>query len=490
MDFLDPRRRRAHRRRLLLGYALMSIVVALGTLIVFYLAYGFDIDRKTGTLFQNGIVFVESKPNGATVYLNDMPQNSRTGTRLVLPAGVYTVRLEAEGYRHWERTFNLEGGEIERLVYPYLIPNQFVTTDVAQYDDVPKLVLHSPDRRWLLVQKPDATYQFDAFDLNDPARAPESVVLPNSILTGPDAAATLSSVEWSTDNRHVLLRRTYGDKSEYLMLDREEPAQSININTALGITPALISLRDKRADQFYFLDAVPGVLRVGDTRNRTISAPLVNAVIDYKSYGDDIVLYATQDDVPAGKTDFRILEGDKTYVLKQMTSSDRYVLDVSRYDDRWFYVVGSAEDSTTFVYENPLPALKGQSSSVLIVAAIMRLDNPRFVSFSANTQFIALQSSNVLLTLDLESNNQYRTELQHEIPLASQLKWMDGHRFIYTVGQQSYIIDFDGSNEETLTTSLLSTGPFFDRDFDNVYTFEGAKSAAGKQALTRTVMEE
>lgn len=153
MDFLDPRRRRAHRRRLMIGYALMAVLVAIGTMVVLYQAYGFDIDRKTGTLIQNGIVYVDSKPKGARIFLNEVEQRNSTDTRMVLPAGTYNVRVELENYRHWERTFNLEGGEIERLVYPLLIPNQFVTTDVNQYNLFPGISTQSPDRRWLFCSK-------------------------------------------------------------------------------------------------------------------------------------------------------------------------------------------------------------------------------------------------------------------------------------------------------------------------------------------------
>lgn len=472
------------------GYALMAIVVSLGTLLILYLAYGYDIDRKTGTLIQNGIVFVDSKPQGARIFLNEVPQSRGTDTRLVLPAGVYTIRLEREGYRHWERTFTLDGGEIERLVYPFLLPNELVTTDVARYDATPGLAMQSPDRRWVLVQRPGQTYQFDVFDLADTDKAPATFIVPPAILSEPSADAALEFVEWSNDNRHVMVKRTYGEASEYLMLNHEKPEESLNINVTLGITPAKITLRDKKADQFYYLDAMPGVLRVGNTRDKTISAPLLSMVVDYQSYSDDILLFVTQEDVEAGEAEFRIREGDRVYPLKTVPQSDRYVLDVARYDGQWFYVAGAAADNMTFVYENPLAALKATPRASPKVVAIMRLDNPRFASFSANTQYVAVQSGNKLLTLDLEDRNRYRTILPHDIALAQQIKWMDGHRFIYTVNEQSFITDFDGSNQNTLVTSRLAPGPFFDRDYDNVLTFEESKSESGKKALTITVIED
>lgn len=489
MDFLDPKKRRNHRRRLAVGYALMSIVVGLTTLIVMYLAYGYDIDRSTGTLIQNGIVFVDSKPRGARIYLNDILQSSRTDTRMDLPGGVYTVRLEADGYRTWERTFNLEGGEIERLVYPFLIPNQLITTDVKQYNVLPNLVTQSPDRRWLLVQRPGQTYQFDVFDLNEPEKAAVPIIVPPGILTEPSSKATLKAVEWSTDNRHLLLRRDYDGGAEYLMLDREKPSESVNINTTLGISPVLVSLVDKRPDHLYYLEVAPGDLRTAKLRDLTISAPLLHNVIDYETYSDNLVLYVTESGSPEGRAEFRILENDKTYTLKQVSASNHYVLDVSKYDDKFYYVLGSAPDNLAFVYENPIPVLRGDSQNPLIVTALIRLKNPRFVSFSANTQFVSFQSGNEFISLDLEDGHQYRTELKHNIPLTQQLKWMDGHRFIYSVNEQSYIVDFDGSNEQTLVTSRVSPGPFFDRDYDNVFTFEESKRDGTKKALTMTVID-
>ncbi len=491
MDFLDPRRKKAHRRRLLIGYVLMSIVIALGTLLVLYLARGFDIDRKTGSLIQNGIVFVDSKPKNAKVFLNNVEQRTRTDTRLVLPAGTYTVRIEADDYRHWERTFSLDGGQIRRLVYPYLIPNTFDTTDVFNYDSFPGLATQSPDRRWVLVQRPNMIYQFDVFDLSDTEKPPVQIVVPPSILTNLNSPSALKFVEWSTNNRHLIFERTYDeDKTEFLLVDRESPADSTNINTSFGINPTVVSLKNKRPDQFYYLESVPGVLRVADLKNRTISAPLLESVIDYKTYGDDIVLFVTQKEVESGKAEFRVLEGDKTYTLKTVAESDRYVMDVSKYDGKWYYVAGSASENMAFVYENPLPALKQETRTQLIVLSILRLDNPRFVSFSAGTQFIALQSANKLLVVDLDENHQYRTTLDQKIALEQQIKWMDGHRLIYTSDQQSYIIDFDGSNNQTLVTSRQPNGPFFDRDYDNVLTFEESKVDGSKKALTLTVIDD
>lgn len=494
MDFLDPSKKRVHKIQLYVGYFLMSIVIGLGTILIFNLTYGYDIDRKTGNLVQNGIIYVDSKPKNGRVFVNDIEQRGSTDTRLVLPAGIYDIRIEVNGFRHWQRTVNLNGHEIKRLLYPYLIPNELNTSDVSTYDVLPTLTSQSPDRRWLLAMNPGKLYEFDVYDMGDVAKASTKVSVPNDVLTLPKSESTIEFVEWSTDNRHVLLKRSYQDAksnsaSEFIVLDKDDPNQTVNINTSLGISPSVVSLKNKRPDQFYYLESVPGILRIADTKARTISAPLIEAVIDYKTYGDDTVLYATQKDLVAGRTDFRIYENGKVYTLKNVEQADTYPMDVSKYENQWYYVVGGVAEGITFVYKNPLPILKKEVHGSLDVKALMRLDNPRFVSFSTGTQFISVQSGSNFLTLDLEKGGTYRFSLGVDVSKDQKIRWMDGHRFVYSTKGQSYIVDFDGSNEQTLVTSLLSPGPFFDRDYDNVFTFEDSKSISGKKALTITVID-
>ena len=101
MDFLDPKKRRSYHIRLITGYFLVAIVITLGTIIVIYGANGYGINRKTGQIVQNGLVFVDSKPANAEVFLNNVDQHTSTSARLVLPAGNYNMSLKKAGYRDW-----------------------------------------------------------------------------------------------------------------------------------------------------------------------------------------------------------------------------------------------------------------------------------------------------------------------------------------------------------------------------------------------------
>src|SRR3989337_4262950 len=102
MDYLDPKKKRSHRRRLYLGYVLTAIAIGLSTLILVYLGSGYYIDGENG-LIQNGLIYLDASPEAANISLNGKLQRSRTDARLVVPGGKYDIELTRDGYRPWRR---------------------------------------------------------------------------------------------------------------------------------------------------------------------------------------------------------------------------------------------------------------------------------------------------------------------------------------------------------------------------------------------------
>src|SRR5436305_13910231 len=119
MDYLDPRKRRAHNTRLIVGYVLVSIVIGLATYVLNQAANGYGINVKTGQIIQNALLFADSKPGGAEIYLDNQDKNTTTSARLILPTGNYLLTLKKEGYRDWSRQFTLNEQSVARYVYPF-----------------------------------------------------------------------------------------------------------------------------------------------------------------------------------------------------------------------------------------------------------------------------------------------------------------------------------------------------------------------------------
>lgn len=298
MDFLDPKKQKAHRIRMAIGYAVLTVALLLATTILLYLAYGFGVD-KNGRIIQNGLVFVSSQPTGAAIYVNGT-QKGQTNTRLTLAAGVYTVQIKLNGYHTWQRAITAEGGSVERFDYPFLFPYSPITTVTKQYTPAPAFATESQNRQWLLVQTAAAD-QFDLFDLSASKPVAKPLVVPSTVFTAATTTTGWQQVMWSNDDRHVLLRRLYQKNgqagSEYILLDRQDVAQTQNLSTILGFNPATVDMKNGAYDQYYVYDQNAQQVLTATLKKPT-PEPFLQNVSAWKSDGAT-VLYTTSDGAPA-----------------------------------------------------------------------------------------------------------------------------------------------------------------------------------------------
>lgn len=486
MDFLDPTKKRAHQRRLLIGYVLVAIAIALATVILLFQSYGYDLDRKTGKVIQNGLVFVAAHPESAAVYVNGKDDGVRTDAKLTIPSGQYTIELKRDGYRDWKRTFNLDGGSVERLAYPVLFPTKLVTADVQQYASSPSFASESPDHRWLLVGQPGSFVKFDNYDLNNPKAAPTSISIPSDILTTPAGAQTMTIVEWSTDNRHMLVRHDYTGGSEFIMIDRESPSASFNVSKTIASPATAITLRDKHYDQYYVYNAATQSLQTYDLKSKQLTA-FLEKVLSYKTYGSGTVLYATDDNEVPGKVSVKLWDGSSSYLIHAFSPGSDFHLDMTQFSGDWYMVIAPSNEGHAYVYKNPQGVLKkADPKSPLLPFTVLKIDNPQFVSFSDIARFIAIQSGPKFAIYDIETDRRYYYDSKLAFAPKQQATWMDGHRLLAIIGGKTTVFDYDGINMQTLSSSLPSFLPYFDRDYVEMYNIAPSASDAAKAVLTRT----
>ncbi len=487
MDFLDPRKKRAHKIRLYIGYALMACVLVIGSTIVFFEARGFDIDRKTGEIIQNGLVFVNAHPEPATVYVNGK-REGQTDTRLTIPTGDYTFEFTRDGYRNWQRSFHLDGSTIERLDYVFMFPEQLDTAAIRNYSAPPPFASQSPDRKWLLVQQPGNFLTFDVFDLsNQDDPAVTSFTLPASLMNRTAGGDKLELVEWSTNNRHVLVRHTFKGGSEFILIDRQQPTESLNLNSHFNVPIHKIALRDKKFDKFHILDKPGGTLRFADSRSREVT-DLAEQVFSFKSYSDNVIFYVTGAKAEKGKVNVNIRRGDKTYTVRELTAGARYPIDITRYDDEWFMAVGSDTDAKAYVYHEVFRDLDRQPSRSPSPVAVFRVDDLAHIAVSANTRFISAQGGSRFAVYDAEHDRRYQYDTKLKFSDGQKATWMDGHRLTAVIDGKLRAWDYDGINMQTLVSANPAYLPFYDRDYDFLYTIAPSSQDKAESTLTKTPM--
>ncbi len=491
MDFLDPRKKRAHLIRLYIGYALMAIAVGSATIILLYTSFGYGVDRHTGKVIQNGLVFLSSNPSNANISIVDSrgkkQPNAQTDTRLNIPAGDYTVTLSKDGYRDWRRNFTLDGGSVEQLVYPLLFPKDLKTKETELYSTTPALITNSPDRHWILVLKPGSQTDFDVYDANQTDPTPKTVSIPGDLITaGPNQS--LKVIEWSTDNKHVLLKHTYADTYEFIMFNEDAPNESVNINKQLSMSPTEAVLYNKDANQLYVYNAQGGVLQRAVIKDKKVT-PLLSNVLAFKPHGSDMLEYISSDTLAKdGKVAVRLWNNDNEYTLRELPANTTYLLDLARFNNNWYVVAGAKSDNQVYVYKNPLDVLTKKDSKLTLPARTLRMESPEKVGFSANTRFISVQGGKNFSIYDAEADRQYRFKVDKDFDPSTPASWMDGHRITAVSNGQIIVFDFDGSNLQTLNSAAGGTTPLFDREYSAIYSLADSSQVKGRAALTRTAL--
>ena len=91
------------------------IIILLISVIVIMLASGYRFDFQTKTITGTGIITVNSNPDGALVYVNDVAQDATNTSIDNLRPGEYAVRIEKEGYSVWTKTVTVEKELVTRI---------------------------------------------------------------------------------------------------------------------------------------------------------------------------------------------------------------------------------------------------------------------------------------------------------------------------------------------------------------------------------------
>ena len=479
MDFLDPRKKRNHKIRLMTGYFLMSIVIGLATVILVYGAYGYGINTKTGQIIENGLLFVDSKPGSADIYLNGQLRSNKTAARLVLTSGDYNLTIKKDGYRSWTRNFVLDEHTVAHYVYPFLFPQKPYTVALKSYPDMPGIVTQTPDRHWMLIQSPESTQGnllFDQYDTSDLSKAPELLSLPKSILTPADSS-TFKEVEWSTNNNQLLLQHNYPGGNEFIVFNRIKPEASFNVNKLFKIDPSEVSLKNKKIDQLYLFTKDTGALQVGDTGQGTLDTPILRHILEYKAYGNDIVTYVTDSGAPAGQVTAKIWDKAKIYNLYTFNAGQTYLLDTAQFHSHWYYVAGSDTSERINIFKDPEDSINNPTYGKAVPLIALSQIGATKLSFSDNTRFVAAQAGQNFAVYDFENDTSYHYTIKS--PLTTSLQWMDGHRWIGQSAGQVYVSDYDNKNQQLVGATLYDKGGLFSRDYNQMITIVPNPSGTG-----------
>lgn len=482
MDFLDPKKTKRHTALLFAGYILIAIGVVIATVVLIYQANGFGVNGK-GQVVQNGLVFVSSQPNPAQIYLNNELSDKQTNSRLSLPAGRYDMRLERDGYRPWQRTITVQGGDVQNYVYPFLVPAALQTDTIHTLPDKPGLTTHSNNRRWLVAQQSQDSLAFSVYDLQNPKDAPESFSIPSDTVTAGKPGASWRVVEWANNNRHVLFKRSWSDGFEYILFDRQNNDEAVNLSAEFPVSLAKLALTDNAFNRYHLLstDNILYSAQLGSTQ----VDPVAEQVLAFKTYGTKQVLYATTLDAPDDKVSLVMRTEDNVTKIRDVSADTTYHLDVAGYQNDQYVVVAAQSEGMAYVYKNPVDQIS-RSVTVPSASRAVKVPNVSHVGFSPNAQYVLAQGGTTFGVYDLKLRRAYVYALKQPMDSSptNKASWVDSHHLTYVSNKQSLLFDYDKRNQQQLVPALGTYGDFYAPDYRFVYAV--VVDDSGAYVLTQT----
>lgn len=476
MDFLDPRYRKTYQLRLMIGYFLISIAIILTTVALVEWASGFRYNTETGSISENGLLFVDSQPSGANIYLNEQKQKTKTSgsSRFDLAAGDYNLSIQKDGYLDWTRKVSIAGNDVDRIDYPFLFPASITTQSLNNFSAVPELVSQTPDQRWLLIETgadSNGSVNFLEYDTQKPKQAPVSLSLPSTTMTNPTTKSKLTGIEWSANSAQLLLKREYSQQTEFIIFDRTDNLSSYNVSKVFNFSGSRAGLVGQKSDNIYLLD-VDKNLYQGDVSKKQTKLISKN-VVDFKALPSSQVAYFAQDVADTSKYLTSIYDGGKNYSLNSFSTKYTPVLNFSVYDSHLFLAVTSDSEARINVYEDPLSALKNSSPKVSPIISLVNSGN-QTLTVSENGRFFASQADKNFTVFDIEKSSRVRFSLDFSPP--ESFSWMDGYRLIGKHDNKLFVTDFDGINHHDLTP-LAGSSAYFDKNYYYLFNFSQNDSA-------------
>ena len=470
----DKRRLRIH---LIFVYSLMVVTVVILATIMMFIVEGYRYNQYNGKIEQGGLVQFKTKPSGAAVTVDGTRLTARTSSKLTLSAGQHDITMAKDGHSSWKKTVTVKPGGILWLDYAQLFPSSITSTTAATFTGVAS-ALPSTNHRWMAVvtdaTKPDISLV--SLDTDTPETTHVSLE-PEKYTAG--TTHDFSIVAWDNDSRRILVKHVYDSKTEYLSLDTNN-GSTYNITALLGanIQKIWYSLGDN--DTVYMVTA-DNELRRGDLSEATLSGPLAKNISDATMTERNLVVYTTLPDSDGVRTVGYVSSGKiVAKTIATYTDALEGVLTVSSGNYYNKHYIAIIHGNNVSVLRGDLPSSDSKLPLQLETVVSQTISHgENTVGFSpGENRIVYAVNDNHLLTYDLElaTANEITLDggisevLQQQVTSTPGVQWFDRMHVMTSAGSLR-VSDFDGTNEQTLITSVANQPAVLSRGEKYVYYF-------------------
>jgi len=438
-------------------YGVMTISVVLISALCLLLALGYRFDRKNLSFSQGALIQFQNIPSGAEVYIDGKDQNYQTPGKSIVAPGTHNVSLYEKDYKTWSKTVQVSAGQLLLLNYARLIPNTISTTAAGSFDSVATTLL-SPDHKLVAMQPETAKPAFAFIDVSDPTKPKTTTVTVPADKYNVVANVTpvFTVLEWDLSSRYILAEYQAGSTVQFLRIDStgHDPVINITDTYQLGIEQAHFS--GGSANIVYERDG--DVLRRLDLGSSSASGALVTGIESFSVFGSDTIAYTAvhQKNVADVATKYQVvgLYHGQDVPVHEYPAQDPLLFDYGEYFGHGYLAVSDQKTDTVDILEDPL-----QTAAKTTITITMTLpEAATWLDFSPSSRMIVAQTGNNVTSYDLEVSKQYTFKVPTDIQMTRRLTWLDDFYLMSDTDGLVRIVEFDGTNEHDIATTLPSLG--------------------------------
>ncbi len=462
----------------------ISVVVIVTGTILFIL--GYRLDGMNGRIEQGALVQFDSQPSGAQVTIDGKRINSQTSTKRTVVAGEHSFLVQKDKYQPWTKQLTLDAGTLTWLDYIRLVPVDLQKQTVRSYEQVYGEKA-APDLQTIAIQEFAATPKFEIIDIRSKEVKSVEVSLPEDVYseaTTADVTHVFTMHRWSEDGRFMLLKHDFKDQSEWIVMDTENVAASVNITRALSIALSDVQFAGANGSSFYGLS--DGVVRKLDLSNATISRGLVTNVTSFSLYETNTLTYVGHDikDTTKNVVGFYRDGAAEPYVIRTTNADVALSIATTKYFNDDYIAV--TEGLRTTVLKGHYPSVNQKLDDAM--QSIKEFTSPSPVtelSFGPNGDYLVAQSGLLFMSYELEHDRLNTATLQTSETDAHELHWLDDAYLWAVYDGHASMREFDGTNVHV----IMPVEPGFDVTLSqNGRYFYGVNKTDGTYRLERVTM--
>lgn len=484
MHHHNSKRRNFIKRIAIYSITTLLVVLIAGFVILTVMGFKFDTDKQQ---FEQYAFFqFNSAPTGASVAIDGVAVTNKTPSKASVPEGKHEVVMWRDGFETWRKTLYVKSGTLTWLNYVLMVPTKLNVESVADYDSL-SMSLASPLSKYVAVQQSADKPIFDITQVDMDLPTSNQITIPKkdyseAYTTSVKHIFKISS--WDQGERYLLIKHTYNDNVEWLVVDSQDENNTKNITKLFDLQFSDAKFSGTSGNVLFGLES--GNVRKLDTKSETVSKPLVTRVKQFDLYNQNIITYISDGDSGARLVGLYRDGDEKPYIVKTIPSSNTGSLQVasSRYFNEDYIAIADGKN-VDILSGNYSTLLFSDLASIKSVKTFDVVGDILNLTFSPSGQYLLAQAGADFTSYDLEYKNVVASTVDNT-GSASPLRWLNSSYFWSDNGGNLNIREFDGTNPRVINP--VTTGQDVAITKSGKFLYSLNKSSNGGYQLQRVKM--